>query len=325
MSAAPNPIVASMPHESALLAGSLTEMVGNTPLVRLDSLIRDLPRNISIWAKAEHLNPGGSVKDRPALRMIEQGIREGKFHKGKILLDSTSGNTGIAYATICSALGFRVKLCMSAGATRERQSILRAHGVDLVLTPAEQSSDGAALRCKEIFDADPDAYFYPDQYNNPANWQAHFHTTGPEVLHQTNGEITHFVAGIGTSGTLMGVGRRLRQDLPSARLFSVQPTSAMHGLEGLKHMETALVPGIYDPTLADGDLRVDTEDAWRMCKRMARDEGLLIGVSAGGNLLAARRLAENLAARRERACIITVLCDGAAKYLSEPFWDDPDY
>ncbi|MCW5965916.1 MAG: cysteine synthase family protein, partial [Bryobacterales bacterium] len=300
MSAAPVPV------NSSPNTGSLLAFIGRTPLLRLDVLETGL-QGVAIWAKAEHLNPGGSVKDRPALRMIEQGIREGKLRAGRTLLDSTSGNTGIAYAMICSALGHRVKLCMSEGASQERQAILRAHGAELILTPAAESSDGASRRCKEVYEADPDLYFYPDQYNNPANWQAHYHSTGPEILEQTAGEVTHFVAGVGTSGTLMGVGRRFRKDLRQVKLYSVQPASALHGLEGLKHMETAIVPGIYDSTLADGDLRVDTEDAWRMCKRMARESGLLIGISAGANLVAVRRLAESLAARRERATIVTVL------------------
>ncbi|MCU0228332.1 MAG: cysteine synthase family protein [Bryobacterales bacterium] len=318
MSAAAVPI----PHPAS--EGSLLTMIGGTPLLRIASLGRGMA-GVEVWAKAEHLNPGGSVKDRPALRMIQQGIREGKLTPEKTLLDSTSGNTGIAYAMICSALGYRVKLCMSAGASKERQAILRAHGVDLVLTPAAESSDGAARRCHALYAEDPDAYFYPDQYNNPANWQAHYHGTGVEILQQTSGNVTHFVAGVGTSGTLMGVGRRLRQELRRVTLVSVQPAVALHGLEGLKHMETAIVPGIYDPALADADLRVETEDAWRMCKRMAREEGLLIGVSAGANLVAAERLAQSIASRRERATIITILCDGAAKYLSEHFWNDPDY
>ncbi|MDZ7636666.1 MAG: cysteine synthase family protein [Bryobacterales bacterium] len=304
--------------------GRIIETIGRTPLLRLDALSRDLP-GVTIWAKAEHLNPGGSVKDRPALRMILEGIRTGALNHQKILLDSTSGNTGIAYATICSALGYRLRLCMSEGASRERKAILLAHGVDLVQTPASESSDGAIRRCKQIYDQNPDAYFYPDQYSNPANWQAHFDSTGPEILDQTHGAVTHFVAGVGTSGTLMGVTRRLRQALPGVKTFSVQPTTAFHAVEGLKHMETAIVPAIYDPTLPDGDLRVDTEDAWRMCKRVAREEGLLIGPSAGANLVAARRLGEALSRQGERANVVTVLCDGASKYLSEQFWNDSNF
>jgi cysteine synthase B len=305
-------------------AGKLVEMIGSTPLLRLDSLSVGLP-GISIWAKAEFMNPGGSVKDRPALRMIEQGIKDGSLRPGKTLIDSTSGNTGIAYAMICAALGYPVKLCMSESASPERRAILRAHGAELVLTPAAESSDGAARRCHALYEESPDEYFFPDQYSNPANWQAHYYTTGVEILNQTNGEVSHFVAAVGTSGTLMGTGRRLKEELPQVKLYSVQPNSAMHGLEGVKHMETAIVPKIYDPNLADGDFRVETEDAWRMCKRMAREEGLLIGVSAGGNLVATRRLAESLAARGEQATIVTVLCDGAEKYWSEHFWNDPDF
>lgn len=309
----------------ATRAGRLVEAIGRTPLFRMDSLSRDLP-GVTIWAKAEHLNPGGSVKDRPALRMILQGIRDGKLNHEKTLLDSTSGNTGIAYAMICAALGYKVRLCMSEGASPERKAILRAHGVDLILTPAAESSDGAIRRCKEIYDSNPGAYFYPDQYSNPANWQSHFDTTGPEILDQTQGEVSHFVAGVGTSGTLMGVSRRLRQELRGqVKTFSVQPTTAFHALEGLKHMETAIVPAIFDPSVPDGDLRVETEEAWAMCKRMAREEGILVGPSAGANLVAARRLGENLSRQGQRATIVTVLCDGAAKYLSEHFWNDPNY
>lgn len=318
MSAAPSITTQVSPR-----AGKLIDTIGSTPLLRLDSLTADLA-GVSIWAKAEFMNPGGSVKDRPALRMVQEGLRTGALAPGKTLIDSTSGNTGIAYAMICAALGYPVSLCMSASASPERRSILRAHGAELILTPAAESSDGAARRCHEIVSANPDRYFFPDQYSNPANWQAHFHTTGPEIIEQTDGELTHFIAAIGTSGTLMGVGRRLRQDLPHVQLYSVQPTAAMHGLEGVKHMDTAIVPKIYDPGLADGDYRVETEDAWKMCKRMARNEGLLIGVSAGGNLVAARRLAESLAASGEKATIVTILCDGAEKYWSEHFWNDPD-
>jgi len=318
MSAAPSITTQVSPR-----AGKLIDTIGSTPLLRLDSLTADLA-GVSIWAKAEFMNPGGSVKDRPALRMVQEGLRTGALAPGKTLIDSTSGNTGIAYAMICAALGYPVSLCMSASASPERRSILRAHGAELILTPAAESSDGAARRCHEIVSANPDRYFFPDQYSNPANWQAHFHTTGPEIIEQTDGELTHFIAAIGTSGTLMGVGRRLRQDLPHVKLYSVQPTAAMHGLEGVKHMDTAIVPKIYDPGLADGDYRVETEDAWKMCKRMARNEGLLIGVSAGGNLVAARRLAESLAASGEKATIVTILCDGAEKYWSEHFWNDPD-
>ncbi len=308
----------------SVLAGRLLETIGRTPLLRIDSLCQDLP-GVGIWAKAEHLNPGGSIKDRPALRMIAEGIRSGALAPGKILLDSTSGNTGIAYAMICSALGYPVRLCMSEAASEERKAILRAHGVDLILTPAAESSDGAIRRCNEIYRSDPEGYFFPDQYSNPANWRAHFDSTGPEILDQTQGGVTHFVAGVGTSGTLMGVTRRLRQELSQVKTYSVQPTTAFHALEGLKHMDTSIVPAIYDASLPDGCLRIETEDAWRMCKRVAREEGLLVGPSAGANLLAARRLGETLAQQGERALIVTVLCDGAGKYLSEHFWNDSNY
>lgn len=326
MSAAPIPELTLPPPAewSSARAGRLLGMIGRTPLLRLDSLSRDLP-GVTIWAKAEFMNPGGSVKDRPALRMILGGIRDGKLNHEKILLDSTSGNTGIAYAMICSALGYGVRLCMSEGASEERKAILRAHGVDLILTPAAESSDGAIRRCAQIYASDPEAYFFPDQYSNPANWQAHFDSTGPEILDQTQGTVTHFVAGVGTSGTLMGVTRRLRQELRGVKTYSVQPTTAFHALEGLKHMETSIVPAIYDASLPDGDIRVETEDAWRMSKRVAREEGLLVGPSSGANLVAARRLGEDLSREGNRSTVVTVLCDGASKYLSEHFWNDSNF
>jgi len=308
------------PHADTSVLGQ----IGNTPLLRLAKLTADLP-GIDIYGKAEYFNPGGSVKDRPALNMILDGERTGKLNPSRVLLDATSGNTGIAYAMICSALGYPLRLCMSEAASEERKAILRAHGVDLILTPAAESSDGAIRRCNEIYAADPDAYFFPNQYGNPANWQAHFDSTGPEILDQTQGAITHFVTGVGTSGTLMGITRRLRQELPHVKTYSVQPATAFHALEGLKHMATSIVPAIYDASLPDGHLAVETEDAWRMCKRVAREEGLLVGPSAGANLLAARRLGETLSRDGARAVIVTILCDGAGKYLSEHFWNDSNY
>ncbi|MEJ7606949.1 MAG: cysteine synthase family protein [Bryobacteraceae bacterium] len=302
---------------------TILAQIGNTPLVSISKLSLQFP-GIEIYGKDESRNPGGSVKDRPALRMIQEGERSGTFKAGKILLDSTSGNTGIAYAMIGAARGFAVKLCLPQNASPERKRILKAYGAEIVLTDPAEGSDGAIRKCREIYSEDPDRYFYPDQYNNPANWQAHYDTTAPEIIEQTEGRITHFIAGVGTSGTCMGVTRRLRKELPATWCFSAQPTVGFHGLEGLKHMPTAIVPGIYDPSLADGNFWIETEDAYKMVRYAAREEGLLIGISSGANLVAAERLARQLAEQGVQGVIVTILCDGADKYLSEHFWDDTD-
>src|SRR5579864_6531082 len=295
--------------------------IGNTPLLRLARITADLP-GIEIYAKAEYFNPGGSVKDRAALNMILDGERTGKLTNDRIILDSTSGNTGIAYAMIAAVKGYRVVLCLPANASMERKRILNAYGAWVVLTDPAEGSDGAIRKCREMYEADPGRYYYPDQYNNPANWKAHYETTGPEILEQTDGRITHFVAGLGTSGTFTGVTRRLRRDMPGVKCYSAQPISGFHGIEGLKHMPTAIVPGIYDDTLADGNLWLETEDAYRMVKRLAREEGLLVGISSGANVVAALRLAREFHRDGRSAVIVTVFCDSADKYLSEPFWDD---
>ena len=301
--------------------GSLLSHIGGTPLVRLERIVEDLP-GIEIYGKAEYFNPGGSVKDRPALNMILDGERTGKLDKQRTILDSTSGNTGIAYAMIAAARGYRVKLCLPSNASHERKRILKAYGAEIVFTDPGEGSDGAIRVCREIYAADPDRYYYPDQYNNPANWKAHFETTGPEIIEQTAGRVTHFVAGLGTSGTFVGVTRRMRRDVPAAKCYSAQPSSGFHGLEGLKHMPTAIVPGIYDPSLADGNLWIETEDAHSMVRQLARREGLLVGISSGGNVWAALQLGREMAARGETGLIVTILCDGADKYLSEHFWDE---
>lgn len=295
--------------------------IGNTPLVRLSRVTADLS-GIEIYGKAEFANPGGSVKDRPALNMILDGERTGKLTRDRVILDSTSGNTGIAYAMIAAVKGYRVKLCLPANASIERKRILQAYGAEIVLTSPSEGSDGAIRKCREIYEADPDRYFYPDQYNNPANWKSHYEGTAPEILDQTAGRITHFVAAVGTSGTFMGVTRRLRRDMPDVKCYSAQPSSGFHGIEGLKHMPTAIVPGIYDDTLADGNLWIDTEDAYRMVKRLAREEGLLVGISSGANVVASMRLARELHREGRSGVIVTIFCDGADKYLSEPFWDE---
>ena len=295
---------------------SLLDLIGNTPLIKLANLVEN-PR-VEIYGKAEWANPGGSVKDRPALNMILEGERTGALTRDKTIIDSTSGNTGIAYAMIAAALGYRVKLCLPKNASEERKRILEAYGAELVLTDPLAGSDGAILAVREIVAADPDKYFYPDQYNNPANWRAHYETTGVEIFEQTAGRVTHFVAGLGTSGTFIGTGRRLRELKPGVKLISMQPDSPFHGLEGMKHMETAIVPGIYDPTIADEQLEVSTEDAHDMVKRLARREGWFVGISSGANLVAAMTVAERI----DEGVIVTILCDDASRYLSEKFWNE---
>jgi len=297
---------------------SLLDTVGNTPLLRIARVADDVNPNVRIYAKAEYFNPGGSVKDRAARRMILNAIERGLLTPEKVILDATSGNTGIAYAWIGAALGYKVTLCLPANASIERQKILLAYGAELVLTDPRYSTDGAQRLAKEMAEAEPDRYYYPDQYNNDANWEAHFHTTGPEVWAQTGGEVTHFVAGLGTSGTFMGTGRFLRTKKHDVRLICVQPATSLHGLEGLKHFATAIVPGIYDAKLADEQLTVETEDAHAMCRCLAQREGLFVGVSSAANVCAALEVAKTLSA----GVVVTVLCDAGDKYLSERFWAD---
>src|SRR5215204_620736 len=272
---------------------NVTELVGNTPLLELPSVSAEVP-GVRILGKAEWHNPGGSIKDRPALWMIRDGEQSGALTPGKTILDATSGNTGIAYAWIGAALGYRVKLCMPKNASEERKKILRAYGED------------------------PEQYFYPDQYSNPANPRAHYESTAPEIWEQTGGEITHFVAGLGTSGTFVGTASRLKEYNPEIRVISFEPESPFHGLEGMKHMESAIVPPIYDPSVADENRRASTEDAYEMVKRVAREEGVLIGISAGAAVATALEVAREI----ENGVVVTILCDGADKYLSERFWED---
>ena len=297
-------------------AASIVDLIGNTPLIRLSGFEAGL-RNVELYAKAEWKNPGGSVKDRPAVRMIEDGERSGALTRDKIIIDATSGNTGIAYAMIGAAKGYRVRLCVPENVTPERKRILRAFGAEVIFTDPMQGSDGAILRVKSMYAENPELYFYPDQYNNPGNWQAHYDTTAPEIIEQTGGRLTHFVAGLGTSGTFVGVGRRLREHSRSIKLISVQPDSPLHGLEGLKHMETAIVPGIYDASLADEDLAVGTEEAFDLTRRLAR-HGIFVGISSGANLAGALRVARETS----NAMVVVVFCDGGEKYLSERFWDE---
>lgn len=302
------------------LGQNLLELIGNTPLLRLERIGAEFP-NTEFYAKAEWFNPGGSVKDRAAYSMIREGERTGALRPGKVILDATSGNTGIAYAMIGAALGYRVKLCLPASASLERKQILAAYGVEIVFTPGDEGTDGAIRRVREINDAEPAKYFYPDQYSNAANPAAHYATTAPEIWEQTRGQITHFVAGLGTSGTFVGTTLRLKELNPAIRCISMQPDSGFHGLEGLKHMATAIVPSIYDPKLADADMVVRTEDAHRMVKRLAREEGILAGVSSGGALWACLEVARNLPSG-QRAVIVTIFPDSGEKYLSDRFWSE---
>src|SRR5437763_1669040 len=294
---------------------SIVDLIGRTPLVRLRRFERETP-GVELYAKAEWQNPGGSVKDRAAARMILEGEASGALTPPRTILDATSGNTGIAYATIGAARGYKVALFVPDNASRDRKLILRALGAELVLTDPLEGTDGAIREARRLHAAEPDRYFYPDQYNNDANWRAHFDTTGPEIIEQTSGRLTHFVAGLGTSGTFVGTGRRLRRFNPAIKLVSFQPDSPLHGLEGLKHMASAIVPGIYDPTLADEDLRIATETAYTMVRRLACEEGLLVGISSGAALAAML----DVARRIDRGAIVTVFPDGAEKYLTEAFW-----
>ena len=297
---------------------SLLDLIGNTPLLKLQNLNQN-PR-VAVFAKAEWANPGGSVKDRAALNMIRAGERTGALTPDKIILDATSGNTGIAYAMIGAVLGYKVKLCLPKNASEERKRTLLAFGAELVYTDPLAGTDGAIMAVREIVAANPETYFYPDQYNNPANWQAHYNSTAPEIFAQTEGKITHFVAGLGTTGTFIGTARRLRELNPKIKLISMQPDSPFHGLEGMKHLESAIVPGIYDASVADENVEVETEAALEMVKTLARHEGWFVGISAGANIVAALRIAEQL----EEGVVVTILCDSANKYLSDKFWEEEE-
>jgi cysteine synthase B len=299
---------------------SVLARIGKTPLVRMERIGREFAQ-VEICAKAEWFNPGGSVKDRAALSMIEAGLASGALRAGKTIIDATSGNTGISYAMIGAAMGYPVKLCLPDSASPERKKMLLAYGAELVFTPGDESTDGAIRRVHEIVAGDSEKYFYPDQYSNDANWQAHYRTMANEIWEQTGGRVTHFVAGLGTSGTFMGTTRRLRELKPRIRCISLQPDGPFHGLEGWKDMATAMRPAIYDDGLADENLGIRTEDAYKMVKRAAREEGLLLSPSAGaalvGSLEVAARIPEN-----EHAVIVTVFADSAAKYLNERFWEE---
>jgi S-sulfo-L-cysteine synthase (O-acetyl-L-serine-dependent) len=311
-SAAPN----RMTMARSVGPDSVIDLIGRTPLLRIRAFGGETP-GVELYAKAEFQNPGGSVKDRAAAAILRAATKSGKLRPGVTILDATSGNTGIAYAMISAANGYRLKLCMPANVTPERTRTLRAYGAELVLTDPLEGTDGAIREARRLFATDPDRYFYADQYNNDANWRAHYETTALEILEQTDGRITHFVAGLGTSGTFMGVGRRLREYDRNIRLISVQPDSPLHGVEGLKHMETAIRPGIYDSGLADEDLSVTTERAYSLTRRLASEEGLLVGVSSGAALAASL----DVAARIGEGVLVTIFPDSGTRYLTERFWE----
>ncbi|MGD0740973.1 MAG: cysteine synthase family protein [Terracidiphilus sp.] len=303
------------------LGSSLENRIGNTPLIRLDRMVRALP-GITLLGKAEWHNPGGSVKDRAAASMIRTAIAEGQLGSGKVLLDATSGNTGIALAMLGAALGFPVLLAMPSNVSPERKRILNAYGAQVEWTRPDESSDGAIRRARELAGNDPERFCYLDQYSSPANWRAHYESTGPEIWKQTEGRVTHFVAGLGTSGTFTGTTRRLKELNPGIQAISMQPDSPFHGLEGLKYMASSIVPAIYDPSLADRALEIETEAAYAMAKQLAREEGLLVGVSAAAAVTASMKIAREEAEAGRSAVIVTVLPDSADKYLSERFWEE---
>lgn len=308
------------PAERGQLGQNTLERIGNTPLLRLDRIAKDIP-GVTLLGKAEWMNPGGSVKDRAAANIVAEARRSGRMTPGKILLDSTSGNTGIAYAMLGAALSFSVTLCMPENVSIERKRILQAYGANIIYTDPGEGSDGAIRIARELAAGDPDLYFYADQYSNPANWQAHYHGTGNEIWQQTEGRVTHFVSMLGTSGTFVGVTRRLKELNPHIRCISLQPDSAFHGIEGAKHMASAMVPKIYDAALADQDLGISTEESYAMAKRLTREEGLLIGISGAAAVVGCLQIARQLR-KNDQAVIVTILCDSGDKYLSERFWEE---
>ncbi|HEY7088114.1 MAG TPA: cysteine synthase family protein [Tepidisphaeraceae bacterium] len=314
-------VVASQASGSAR---SVLDLIGNTPLLSFKRVTESVAP-ARIFAKAEWYNPGGSVKDRAALAMILDGERRGLLTRDRILIDATSGNTGIAYAMIAAERGYKVKIALPKNASEERKQCLRAFGAEIVFTDPHEGTDGAQRFVKDLVAKHPDKYFYPDQYNNPANWRAHYTTTAMEIWRQTGGQVTHFVTGLGTTGTFVGVSRRLKELNPSIQCISMQPDGPLHGLEGLKHLPTALVPGIYDASIADEQIAVATEDAHKMVLRLAREEGLMVGVSSGGNMVAAMKVAADARGEVAEPVVVTIFSDSAAKYLSEEFWHDINY
>lgn len=298
--------------QEGIVCDHLEQRIGNTPLLKLDRINSNLPTGVELLVKAEHLNPGGSIKDRAALSMILEGERSGKLRPGMTIIDATSGNTGIAYAMIGAARGYSVTVCLPKNASKQRKLILRGYGVQIIETDQMLSTDGAQRLAREIYNADPDNYFYPDQYNNDANWLAHYETTANEIWEQTNGRVTHFVSGVGTSGTFVGVVRRLQELNPQLTAVNIQPDSPLHGLEGLKHLASVSRPGIFDERLVDSTIEVSTEDAYAMMKRLSREQGLLVGPSSGANVHGARQLSLSL---DKPSVVVTVLCDSGERYL----------
>ena len=304
------------------LGHTLMERIGNTPLLRLDAVTADLP-GVTLLGKAEWYNPGGSVKDRAAANIVADAQRRGLLRPGKILMDATSGNTGIAYAMLGSAEGFPVTLCMPENVSRERKQILQGYGANIIYTDPGDGSDGAIRMARQLAAEHPDTYFYADQYSNEANWKAHYCMTANEIWQQTQGRITHFVSMLGTSGTFVGTTRRLKELNPAVKCISLQPDSSFHGIEGAKHMASAIVPKIYDPTLADQNLEISTEDAYAMARRLSRTAGLLVGISAAAAVVGCLKIARELHLRQDQeAVIVTILCDSGDKYLSERFWSE---
>ena len=297
--------------------GSILNRIGSTPLLRINKIVKEVNPCVEIYAKAEWYNPGGSVKDRSAFNMILEGERSGELKKGKTIIDATSGNTGISYALIGAVKGYKVKLALPSNASEERKKILKAYGVELILTDPLEGTDGAQRVVKDIYEKNKEIYFYPDQYNNPANWRAHIKTAN-EIWEQTNGRVTHFVSGLGTTGTFVGTSRRLKQLNPEIQTITVQPDAPLHGLEGLKHLETAVVPGIFDESLADRMIEVSTNESYEIVRRLLREEGLFVGISSGAAMAASLKLARDL----ESGVIVTVFPDDGQKYLSEKFWDE---
>lgn len=313
-------IVADQRRHSDLKVSDITagvgRLVGNTPLVEITRVRDGIAPSVRVFGKAEFMNPGGSVKDRAALNMIRRAIQTGQLRSGMTLIDASSGNTGIAYAMICASIGVQMELAIPGNASPERLQLLRAYGAKLILTDPMEGMDGAQKKARSLAEADPSRYFYPDQYNNKANWEAHYFGTGPEIVKQTNGRVTHFVAGLGTTGTFTGTARHLQERLSNVQCISFQPDSPMHSIEGMKHLPTSMVPGIYDDTLADSEMTCGTEEALEMTSRLAREEGLLVGISSGASVAVALRVAQSL----EEGTVVTVLCDSGSRYLSHSLW-----
>jgi S-sulfo-L-cysteine synthase (O-acetyl-L-serine-dependent) len=300
--------------------GSVVEAVGDTPLLRLHRVARHVP-DVEVWAKLEFANPGGSVKDRPALRMIRDALDDGRLTRDKVLIDSTSGNTGVAYSLYGAALGIRVRLVMPSNVSKARKDIARSFGTEIVYSDPMEGSDGAIALARDLVAKEPETYFYPDQYSNPSNWRAHYDGTAREILEDLGSRVTHFVAGLGTTGTMMGCTRRIKESKPGVECIAVEPAEALHGLEGLKHMATSLVPPIYDPRVPDRILPVTTEDGWDMADRLAREEGLHVGHSSGANIAAALRVAEEAQRTRGGGCVVAIVCDRGDRYFAPMKWE----